>query len=184
MSVIDGVHFLKMTDSKHLLSMDTQTIDLTVVVDRGILHCREGDWETGLALLRKAARKDQKGARFPSVYYSYLGYAAARLEGERRDGLALCKHALRVGKYESENYLNLARLYLLVGDRRHAVTAVRRGLKIDSSNRALLALRSEMGSRRKPVIRFLSRDSAINQWLGRRRHERETDERAKNTKRA
>jgi Flp pilus assembly protein TadD len=160
-------------DTERLLAADTQRIDLRETVDLGILHCQRGDWETGVALLRKAARKKQREMELPSLYYSYLGYGAAFLDGERRDGLRLCKHAVQIAPQEPDNYLNLARVYLLAGDRRHAVAAVQRGLILEPRHGGLLALRRKLGYRRKPVFSFLSRDSWINRWLGRRRHRRD-----------
>jgi uncharacterized protein HemY len=161
-----------MVGTQEFLSYDTQSIDLSTAVEKGLRRCRAGDWEIGLKLLRKAARKEKKEIKFPSVYYSYLGYAAARLENEKKDGLALCLHAVRVGKNEPDNYLNLARVYLLLNNRRRAVIAVRHGLKLDAHHIPLLALRTSMGYRRKPVIPFLSRDGRLNRYLGRRRHRR------------
>jgi Flp pilus assembly protein TadD len=164
-----------MVRTRDLLAYDTQAIDLSVVVERGLRCCREGDWENGLKLLRKAARKDRKGGKLPSAFYSYLGYGSARFEGQRKDGLALCLHAIQVGREEPDNYLNLARLYLLTNDRRRAVAAIHRGLKLDSRHHPLLALRASLGYRRKPVIPFLSRESWINRFLGGRRHRRQLD---------
>ena len=161
-----------MSYSRELLALDTQTINLSTVVHEGITCCQAGDWEVGLELLRKAARKENKESELPSLYYSYLGYGAANFEGERKDGLALCLHAIRVGKDEPENYLNLARVYLLVGDRRRAVAASQHGLKVDAHNPDLLALRRSMGYRRRPAVSFLSRDAWINRFLGKRRHQR------------
>ena len=152
--------------------MDTQEIDLRSVVEKGLERCRKGDWELGLDLLRKAARKEEKESTLPSLYYSYLGYGAARFDGARKDGLALCKHAIRMDDGEPENYMNLAKVCLLAGDRRQAVAAVQRGLKVDPRFLPLVALRHRMGFRRKPVIPFLSRDAWINRRLGERRHRR------------
>jgi tetratricopeptide (TPR) repeat protein len=161
-----------MVGTQEVLKYDTQSIDLSTVVDKGLRRCRAGDWETGLKLLRKAARKESKEIKFPSVYYSYLGYGAARFENEKKDGLALCLHAVRSGKTEPDNYLNLARVYLLLENRQRAVLAVRHGLKLDPHHIPLLALRTAMGYRRNPVVPFLSRDRWVNRYLGRRRHVR------------
>ena len=161
-----------MVGTQEVLKYDTQSIDLSTVVDKGLRRCRAGDWETGLKLLRKAARKESKEVKFPSVYYSYLGYGAARFENEKKDGLALCLHAVRSGKTEPDNYLNLARVYLLLENRQRAVLAVQHGLKLDPHHIPLLALRTSMGYRRNPVVPFLSRDRWVNRYLGHRRHVR------------
>jgi tetratricopeptide (TPR) repeat protein len=161
-----------MSDSERLLKQDTREIDLRSTVERGLEECRNGTWETGLALLHKVARKEGRQERLPSVYYSYLGYGAARFDNERRDGLALCRRAVSMDPDERENYLNLARVCLLIGNRRQAVAAVQRGLRIDATFVPLLALRAGMGYRRKPVVGLLSRGHWLNRWLGRRRHRR------------
>ena len=161
-----------MVGTREFLGYDTQSIDLSTIIDKGLRRCRAGDWEIGLKLLRKAARKESKEIKFPSVYYSYLGYGAARFENERKDGLALCLHAVRSGKTEPDNYLNLARVYILLEDRQRAVLAIRHGLKLDAYHIPLLALRTSIGYRRKPVVPFLSRDRWVNRYLGRRRHVR------------
>ena len=162
-----------MRDTNQILTADTQRIVLRETIEKGIVHCQRGNWQTGLELLRKAARKEDREGGFPSIYYSYLGYGAAFLNGERRDGLRLCKHAVQVDPNEPDNYLNLARTYLLGDDRRHAVAAIQHGLKLDPRHGALLALRQRIGFRRKPAIGFLSRDAWINRWLGRRQRRRQ-----------
>ena len=83
-------------------------------------------------MLRKAARKEEKEMKLPSIYYSYLGYGAAKFEGETKDGLALCLHAVRVGKDEPDNYLNLARVYLAQGTvQDKAIAALDRAARFD-----------------------------------------------------
>jgi tetratricopeptide (TPR) repeat protein len=163
---------MQMDDTEQLLEQDTREIDLRSTVERGLENCRNGRWEAGLDLLRKAARKEGRQGQFPSVYYSYLGYGAARFDNERRDGLALCRHAVTMDPDDPENYLNLARVSLLIDNRRQAVAAVQRGLRIDATFVPLLALRAGMGYRRKPPLGFLSRGHWLNRWLGRRRHRR------------
>lgn len=169
---------MNLVNTREVLTYDTQSIDLSTVVDKGLRRCRAGDWEIGLALLRKAARKEHKEIKLPSVYYSYLGYGAAKFENEIKDGLALCLHAVRVGKNEPDNYLNLARVYLLDDDRQHAVMAVKQGLSLDARHIPLLALRTAMGFRRKPVVPFMSRNRWINRYLGQKRHSRQQAKRA------
>ena len=166
-----------MTDTERLLTAETERIELGTTIEKGIRRCRNGDWETGLGLLRKAARKEEREVSFSSLYYSYLGYGAARFDGERKDGLALCKHAVQMDRDEPENYLNLARVYLLAGDRKRAVAAVQQGLKANAHFVPLLALRAGMGYRQRPVLGFLSRDNWLNRLLGKRRHSRLKTER-------
>src|SRR5215470_15854609 len=82
--------------------------------------CREGEWNDGLLILGRIADSG-RAAQLPGTYYSYLGYAIARLQRRTDEGIKLCRHALKVQFYEPENYLNLARTALLANDRREAV---------------------------------------------------------------
>jgi len=87
-----------------------------------------------------------------------------------REGLKLCKHSIELEFYQAENYVNLARTYLLARDRKGAVKAVRAGLKIDRNNPQLLAMIKELGVRGHPVLPFLDRSNPLNKLLGRLRH--------------
>jgi tetratricopeptide (TPR) repeat protein len=138
---------------------------------QGIELCRQGQWERGIDMLARAAESDDRSKEGPSLMYSYLGYGIARFKGRPRDGVALCEHAVKIEFFQPDNQFNLARTYLLVGNREKAVAALRRGLKLDPDHGGLRALAVQMGQRRKPVLRFLSREHALNRFLGRLRHQ-------------
>jgi tetratricopeptide (TPR) repeat protein len=127
--------------------------------------CREGEWNDGLLILGRIAESG-RAAKLPGTYYSYLGYAIARLQRRTDEGLKLCRHALKVQFYEPDNYVNLARTALLAKDRREAVRAVLGGLKVDPSNVELAAIYRELGIRQRPVLPFLSRRNPLNWLLG------------------
>ncbi len=106
----------------------------------------------------------------PGTFYSYLGYAIAKVQGRRREGLALCQHGVKLEFYRGENYINLAGVHLLVGNRAGAVKAIFDGLQHDRRNRELQRMARKMGIRRRPIIPFLDRAHPINVWLGKVRH--------------
>jgi tetratricopeptide (TPR) repeat protein len=141
-----------------------------VVLERGLALCRRGEWDFGLTDLGKLAENDTQGD-LPSIFYSYLGYGIALRQKRIREGLRLCKHAVKLEFYQPENYLNLARTYLLAENRRKAYEAVSKGLQMDRGHKGLRALLQHMGARRKPVIPFLSRNHLVNRFLGRIRHD-------------
>jgi len=145
-------------------SMTASTLKL------GIECCRRGDWNEGLRHLRKIAEADEPAPELPGIFYSYLGYGIAFSQKRVREGLKLCQHSVKVEFYQAENYLNLARTYLLANDRKGAVRAVRAGLKIDSHNAGLRALYQELGIRSRPVLPFLDRKNPLNLILGQIRH--------------
>lgn len=162
--------------SDDLRFTETTEIRLEDAVTRGIRLCRAERWEDGLELLSKAARKKKHKEKLPSLYYSYMGYGAARFEGSPQEGRRLCRHAIRLDPGQPENYLNLARVCLLTGDRRGAIVALKRGQRVRPNHGGLRAFAEEIGYRGRPVIPFLSRDNPLNRWLGarRRREERRT----------
>lgn len=136
---------------------------------RGIDQCRRGDWDGGLSHLAKAAASAERGS-LPGLVFSFLGYGLALREGRIDEGLALCRHALRLQLFEPENHLNLARTQLLGDDRSGAYRTVREGLRVDRNDKQLQALRKQLGVRRKPALSFLARTHPINRLLGRLRH--------------
>lgn len=139
-------------------------------IERGLQRCRNGDWELGVRDLMIASQSPLR-RDLPSLVYSYLGYALARTEGDTRRGIRFCRRALKIEFYQPENYLNLARIEMMEGNRRAAYRAVCRGLDFDPQHEELLELRGELGDRLPPVLPFLSRGHFFNRLLGRLRHD-------------
>lgn len=152
------------------IETDTQGIDVRAVIEEGLRLCRAEDWDEGLGLLWKVARKDERSETLPAVYYSYTGYGTAKFGKNTKEGLTLCRHAVKLDPTDADNYLNLARVHMLRNDRRRSIKALHKGLKVGPSNPRLKQFQEEIGYRRRPVIPFLSRDNRMNVWLGQRRH--------------
>jgi Flp pilus assembly protein TadD len=151
--------------------MSTTKTELNQAALRGVEACKQGKWKEGLAVLGKIAEADRQGAELNGQFYSYLGYGIARYERRVKEGLALCEHSIKVQFYEPENYVNLARVYLLARNRRKAVEALTRALKLNVSHPGARALAREIGWRRPPVIPFLSRNNLLNRLLGKMRYQ-------------
>ncbi len=139
-------------------------------VKRGVEACRRGEWQQGLANLAEVSRNDTFRDELPGVFYSYFGYGMARFEGRKREGLELCRHAVKLEFYRGENYYNLARTYLLFDNRGAAVRALREGLAVDPKDPRLRKLYKELGVRRRQIVGFLPRSHPVNRFLGRVRH--------------
>ena len=137
---------------------------------KGIELCRQNDWKEGLYWLGLAASAKEDSDDLPALFYSYLGYGVAKYQKQQLQGLKLCQRAIELEFYQPESYDFLARTHLLMGDRRAAYDVVERGLEVDSTHEGLVALRSELGERRQPVLSFLPRHHALNRWLGMARH--------------
>jgi tetratricopeptide (TPR) repeat protein len=138
-------------------------------LQRGIEHCRLEQWETGLRYLAQEFEQGLPRGSRVGLACSYLGYARARVQGRLREGLKLCRWAVRMEAYQPEIYLNLARVLRLVGDRRQAIEALDRGLQIDPGNPSLVRQRFELGWRQAPTFSFLPRRHVANRLLGRLR---------------
>lgn len=139
-------------------------------LEKGIEYCRHGDWETGIAHLSAVAQQQNKPGELPSRYYSYLGLGMALQEKRVAEGIKLCRYAVKREFYQVENYVNLARTYLLAKRRSAAYRVIEKGLKIDPNHPELQALHQSLGARRPPVLSFFSRSNPFNQLLGRLRH--------------
>lgn len=150
------------------MPIDPETVGAWV--RHGVTFCREGNWEQGFAqLLRVVEASDGRATGLPPIASSYLGHALAR-QGRLREGRQRCEEAARAQFYQPEVLANLAHVYLLSGERRRSFAVVQRGLKLDPGHRGLNALLDELGERRPPVLRFLSRGNPLNLFLGRVRH--------------
>lgn len=114
-------------------------------------------------LLEKAHEIDPKNPKISSYY----GFTVAMAHDLMAKGLQLCKEALQSGYPDPAMFLNLAKLLLKAGNRRDAVAALQRGLKIDPGNRPILTFWKKIGLRRKPALAFLGRDNPVNRVLGR-----------------
>ena len=147
--------------------MTTAADDASEILRRGIRACREERWREGFDELTRLAREREAEGGLPGLFYSYLGQAIARCEGRKHEGLELCRHAVQVEPFRPENYLNLSQLYLMVGNRRAAIRAVRDGLALDSGHRGLAEMRVRLGIRQRPPIPFLPRTNPLNVALGR-----------------
>jgi hypothetical protein len=144
--------------------------ELTEPMAEAVEACRRGRWADGLPALARLAEEGERGAKLPAIVYSYLGYGVALRQQRLEDGVKLCRHAVKLAFYDPEGYLNLARTLLLAQKRRNAIRVVQEGLSLVPDHEGLLELHAEMGRRRSPVLRFLSREHPVNLFLGRIRH--------------
>lgn len=149
----------------------SEAVDLEELAWRGIELCRTGDWQAGVYCLGRVMEGEASGEEeIPGLFYAYLGFGMARYHDRPEQGLELCRRALEMDRYQPESYYFLARLYLLIGDRRSAYQIVERGLEIATDDSRLLEVRRELGERRPPVLPFLGRRHPLNRYLGRVRH--------------
>jgi Tetratricopeptide repeat len=114
-------------------------------------------------------RAHRRAPREPRAM-SWYGVTLVLVERNITLGISLCDEALRPAPNDPELLLNSARVHLALNQRQRAERAITRGLVAWPDHAALLAARDALGTRRAPVIPFLSRDNPLNQMLGRLRH--------------
>ncbi len=78
---------------------------------------------------------------------SYFGLCLALVQKKYKAGAELCKRAMGLEFYNGDHYANLARINMLIGNRKKALETVEAGLKIAPENDALLKVRRELGIR-------------------------------------
>jgi tetratricopeptide (TPR) repeat protein len=96
---------------------------------------------------------------------SYLSYCIATERGQIHEALKLCNDALSQEPDNPVHYLNLGRIYLHAGKKEDALLTLRKGLSF-GENHTIKSILEKIGTRRKPVFRFLPRDSFINKYAG------------------
>jgi tetratricopeptide (TPR) repeat protein len=99
-------------------------------------------------------------------YMSYYGVCLASVSGRLKEGLALCEKAAAKEFFRAEMFLNLAKVYMKIGNRGKAHDALRKGMSLDRENKDIKRELDKMGVRRPPVLPFLDRNSGINKFAG------------------
>lgn len=142
--------------------------DLTIVntsedIFKGAQLVEEGKLD--LALRHFAALQAHHGQN--PVFSSFLGMIGALRDSQPFQGLEVCKKAVNMDPDEPLCYLNLARIYMAMNDRYHAVRAIHKGLRSRNKSRELLyTYYKSIGIRRQPPLKFLHRDNPVNKVLG------------------
>jgi tetratricopeptide (TPR) repeat protein len=100
---------------------------------------------------------------------SYFGLCLALVQRKFKPAIDLCRRAIDLEFYNGEHYANLARVYMVAGNRKKAVEAAESGLKVAPEDENLLAVRASIGVRARPAVPFLDRSHPINVSLGQAR---------------
>jgi predicted Zn-dependent protease len=121
----------------------------------------------------------EHGVRRPEMrYLSCFGLSLALAGGSLEEALRACRTAVARDPENPDLHLNLARVHLQAKDAGSALQAAEAGLALDPAHRGLRALVSAVERRRRPPLRFLTRDHPVNRVLGRLRASLRTHEKA------
>jgi tetratricopeptide (TPR) repeat protein len=99
------------------------------------------------------------------LWHSRLGYCIAKERGQLTQAFELCHAAIEHDPGNSLHFLYLGKVYLIAGNTYEALQTFRQGMKLGGRQELERVLES-IGTRKPPVIAFLSRDNLLNKYLG------------------
>jgi tetratricopeptide (TPR) repeat protein len=184
----DYVHLVKLPDFSDKLSVLMEshhktTIDLFVQERSGKRKFKQEYFDEVRQLLRRGNSKsalstlEEALEKFPGdpFFLSYYGCLVAYVQNKPDEGVKICEDAIKELRnsvpFGSDSfypvfYLNLGKAYLKADNKKEAISAFKRGLKIDRNNTDLLWEIQKLGIRKSPAISFLKRSNPINKHLG------------------
>ncbi len=114
----------------------------------------------------RAFEKAYKADKDNPVYMSYYGMCKAIRGGQVGLGLDLCIRAIKKEFARAEFYLNLGRVYIVIGNKKGATRVFKKGLQFEPRNSELHKYLAELGVRNRPVIGAVERSNPLNRMLG------------------
>jgi tetratricopeptide (TPR) repeat protein len=138
---------------------------------KGIELYNIGKRREALAFFNGALEIERRfGAERPQArYLSFYGLCLSQTNGDPHEALRACREAASIEGYRPEICRNLGLVLLGIGRRGEAWQAFQRGLKMQPGHPGILRDLKRMGTRRKPVLPFLTRQHPLNVWLGKMR---------------
>ena len=167
-------------------SVTTSKLDRTTVYRR-IKHAvrltQDGRYADALPLFQMylplLERGNEDERRLLTKSSSFCGLSLAMVKHRFSEALEYCRISLNGDFGDPDHRANLALVYLERNDRRNAVKHLYAGLRVQPGHPRINRILESIGWRRKPPIRFLSRDHPINVWLGKRRSRRSAGQRGR-----
>ncbi|MFA7403420.1 MAG: tetratricopeptide repeat protein [Pelobacteraceae bacterium] len=99
------------------------------------------------------------------LWHSRLGFCIAKQRGQLTQAFELCRTSIDHDPGNPLHYLYLGKVYLIAGSTPEALHAFRQGITLGGSPE-LEQIIKVIGTRKPPVISFLSRDNLLNKYLG------------------
>lgn len=135
-------------------------------LEEGIRLFRSGDPEGAHERFGAAHRRAPSDPRIQSWY----GLTLVLVERNSNLGVVLVDEAVRNGRPDPELIINQSQVAMALGQRMRAVRSLERGLALHPAHPDLVAARTALGRRARPVLPFLSRRNWLNRVLGRIHH--------------
>lgn len=99
------------------------------------------------------------------LWHSRLAYCVAKERGHLSRAFELCRSAIEHDPRNPIHYLYLGKVHLIAGKHYEALQTLRQGMTLGNTPEIEKTL-AAIGTRKPPVISFLSRDNRLNKYLG------------------
>jgi len=99
------------------------------------------------------------------LWHSRLGFCIAKERGQLTRAFELCHTAMQHDPDNPLHCLYLGKVQLIAGQTAEALQSFRQGMTLGGHPEIKREL-DAIGTRKPPVIRFLSRDNPLNKYLG------------------
>lgn len=107
---------------------------------------------------------------YHNKYASFCGLV--RVINGDRGGLPLCREVALNEKCDGDVLLNLARAEWYFQNRKNTIQALHKGRQIDALHPGIIKMREELGIRKHKVLPGLTRNHALNSFLGKLRRKK------------
>jgi tetratricopeptide (TPR) repeat protein len=142
-------------------------------IDKAVELTRQRRYAEALAIFEKIlpqlSSHDVSDKRVLTGSSSFYGLCVAMVRRHYAEAVQYCNLSLKSQFMDPDHRTNLALVYLERSDRASAIENLQAGLRIQPNNQRIHSILNDIGTRRPPVLGFLSRNNPLNVWLGRRR---------------
>lgn len=123
------------------------------------------DYKAAERAFNVALESIDEGDEYYNNIQSY--YGLTQVLNLNSNGLLLCRDAASNEMFDGYVFLNLACAEWESDNRKRAIDAIRRGIKIDAEHNQLNVACSRLGCRKKCCFSFLARNHKLNRLFGR-----------------
>lgn len=129
--------------------------------NRGLEYFGQGNPLAALSYFEKAFSLDSSNL----VCQSYIALLMATERGQLQKAIAIVEEGIRRSPEEALLYVNLGKLYIKANRKEDAIQVIRKGMGYCHVPEGA-ALLDSLGTRRKPVFPFFSRNHFLNKYAG------------------
>lgn len=137
-----------------------QNTEAAELLEKGLLALENGHSYLAMTCLERASILETT----PRLN-SWLAYCHALNGRDINEAIELAKYALHGDPINPEYCHNLGRIFMLCGRKEEAITVLRQGLA-DSFHPELIDCLEQLGTRKPPVFKDLSRNHPFNKYAG------------------